>query len=355
MADRLEVSPRRRRSAENRIGASAHYAGRRCTTSPPSDSASRRTRRLDVYRSHGRLLPRAGELDERVTIEHFDVPYEGDGLPAWFARTPAADGVRSPVVVFFNGFDGNKELNWFLRHRGLLRRGHLGALRRQPRGRRGDPVPRHPAALRLRSRGHRGARLPRDRDDVDADRIGIMALSLGGYYASRSASMEHRGSRPASPGARSGTTTASGRSASRRRSTSSCRCPGSTSPGAPARARPMEALDAIEGFELDGVVAATCGARTCSCHGEDDQQVPVADAHGLFDACGIGTRRSACSRTRREEPSTATWTTCRSPFRTSSTGSATASARWEDSGSWDVVAVRSSAHGGGRPQWSKSS
>jgi len=122
------------------------------------------------------------------------------------------------------------------------------------------------------------------RDDVDASRIGIMALSLGGYYASRSASMEHRFAACVAWGAiwnyhriwKERVEAAYEKQLP---------VPGDHLAWNTCTDSPEAALAAIEGFDLDGV-AQQMRCPFLLVHGEDDQQVPVADAHALFEACG---------------------------------------------------------------------
>src|SRR5262249_30622373 len=88
-----------------------------------------------------------------------------------------------------------------------------------------------------------------------------------------------RASLPASPGVRSGTITRYGSGVSRRNSRLRSRCPAITSCGL------EDALKRLEPFKLDGVVQK----KRCPflvVHGGDDEQIPLADAQALYDACG---------------------------------------------------------------------
>jgi dienelactone hydrolase len=124
-------------------------------------------------------------------IEAVNIPYEGTTLPALFHRAPHA-GPR-PAMIHFDGFDVTKE--WMslcgiaeeFARRGVstLMLDHPGigaALRLQ--------------GLSMNADSERWARAALDwleqRADVDASRVGVVAMSLGGYYAPRAAAFESR-------------------------------------------------------------------------------------------------------------------------------------------------------------------
>lgn len=120
------------------------------------------------------------------------VPYEnGAHLDAYFLRAPRAPA-KTPVVICFGGLDEYKDelLHEITRHafaRGLSLLlvdlpGQGGTLRRQKIVNRVDTeVPVGKCVDWLLSRG-----------DVDPARIALYGASLGGYYAPRAASYEHR-------------------------------------------------------------------------------------------------------------------------------------------------------------------
>jgi pimeloyl-ACP methyl ester carboxylesterase len=124
--------------------------------------------------------------------ERVKVPYEtGAQLDAYFLRAPYALD-KHPVVICFGGLDEFKDelLHEMTRHafaRGLSLLlvdlpGQGGTLRRQKLTARADTeVPVGACIDYLEARG-----------DVDADRIALYGASLGGYYAPRAASFEHR-------------------------------------------------------------------------------------------------------------------------------------------------------------------
>ena len=127
---------------------------------------------------------------QKEPVEWVEIPFQGKSLPALFSKAPGQD--RGPCMVHFDGFDWLKEFSYLLSAEEFRRRGisllivdHPGVgealrLRNMPSG----PDTEVPA----------GASVDylETRTDVDPDRIGIMALSLGGYYAPRAAAFEKR-------------------------------------------------------------------------------------------------------------------------------------------------------------------
>lgn len=138
---------------------------------------------------------RSGIEAMREAVEFVEIPYEGTTLPALYVhpKTPPLGGAPGPCMVFFDGFDVNKE---FLYYRGpreeLVQRGVALLC---------VDTPGVGAALRLRGLHavvdtERAGKACVDwllhRRDVDPTRVGIMGVSLGGYYAPRAAAYEKR-------------------------------------------------------------------------------------------------------------------------------------------------------------------
>lgn len=128
--------------------------------------------------------------------EVVDVPYEnGKTLPAYFIKSPAyknAGGAKQPVLISFGGLDSFKDELWFMTGHGAVQRGIAvllvdgpgqgGALRRQ------NIVSRHDYEVPV----GRCIDWLEKRADVDASRIAVSGSSMGGYYAARAGSREHR-------------------------------------------------------------------------------------------------------------------------------------------------------------------
>lgn len=146
-------------------------------------------RRLDAYKRGIDLYRRGLEL-RKDPVEFVEVPFGKHKLPAYFSKAPGPG--RKPCVVHFDGLDVTKELIYpnvadEFRRRGISllivdHPGVGGALRLL--GLPSGPDTEKPA----------GACVDylETRDDVDPNRIGMMALSLGGYYAPRAAAFEKR-------------------------------------------------------------------------------------------------------------------------------------------------------------------
>jgi dienelactone hydrolase len=147
-------------------------------------------RKLDMYQAMVDCFGRGVGL-RREPVEFVEIPYEGTTLPALFHRAPGSG--RRPAMIHFDGFDVTKE--WM----------HLCGMARELAARGiATLMVDHPgvgAALRLKGMpvnydSERWATAALDwlerRDDVDARRVGVVAMSLGGYYAPRAAAFEKR-------------------------------------------------------------------------------------------------------------------------------------------------------------------
>lgn len=146
-------------------------------------------RRLEAYQ-RGIEVYRRGLACRKEPAEYVDVPFGEHRLPAIFSKAPGSG--RAPCVVHFDGLDVTKEIIYAAVADEFRRRG-VSVL-----------IVDHPgvgAALRLLgltsgpdTEKPAGAAVDylETRADVDPKRIGIMALSLGGYYAPRAAAFEKR-------------------------------------------------------------------------------------------------------------------------------------------------------------------
>ncbi|WP_113699324.1 alpha/beta hydrolase family protein [Nonomuraea lactucae] len=147
--------------------------------------------RWDAYRKMLDSFDRGITLG-RHNCAKVEIPYGDSSLPGLFVRAEGVSG-RAPCMVHYNGLDSTKEMIYGsgIAHE-LARRG-ISSL-----------IVDHPGsgeALRLRGltgrhdSEHWSAACVdwlEQRDDVDRARIGVMAWSLGGYYAPRAAAFEKR-------------------------------------------------------------------------------------------------------------------------------------------------------------------
>lgn len=127
----------------------------------------------------------------RLNRERVEIPLLHGAMPALFTRAPASG--PQPVVVYCNGLDSCKELLWWsglpeaLARRGIStlsvdQPGSGEALRLQ--GLPVDPHSEHWAS--------KAVDWLQQRPDVDARRIGMTGISLGGHFAPRAVAFEPR-------------------------------------------------------------------------------------------------------------------------------------------------------------------
>ncbi|WP_250475162.1 alpha/beta fold hydrolase [Caballeronia sp. GAFFF1] len=148
--------------------------------------------RTALYRIMLRSFSKYVEL-RREPCERVEIPYEnGATLPALYVRGKGT-AEKKPCMVHFDGLDVNKEWIYLTGLPQELAERGVSTL-----------IVDHPGvgeALRMRElkgmvETERAASRCVDwlqtQPDVDPDRIGMMALSLGGYYAMRSVAFEPR-------------------------------------------------------------------------------------------------------------------------------------------------------------------
>lgn len=122
--------------------------------------------------------------------ESVEIPYEDSFLPAYFYRIPGKK--KSPVMVMFGGLDSTAEEVYYALAPYLLERG-IGLIAVDGPGQGG--------ALRINKITSRydyevaGSAIydwAAEHPEIDSERIGIMAWSMGGYMAARIAAFEPR-------------------------------------------------------------------------------------------------------------------------------------------------------------------
>jgi pimeloyl-ACP methyl ester carboxylesterase len=124
--------------------------------------------------------------------EVVDVPYEkGVALCAYFVRAPYAVA-KQPVLICMGGLDSIKDEMWFMQAHGALQRG-ISVLMIDGPGQ-GGTLRRHKVVTRFDYEVPIGRCIDylATRKDVDMSRIAVCGSSLGGYYAARAGSYEHR-------------------------------------------------------------------------------------------------------------------------------------------------------------------
>jgi dipeptidyl aminopeptidase/acylaminoacyl peptidase len=158
-----------------------HLTGER-QTPPGPDKAKSYAAALGAF---AKAIEHMSRPLERVEVESPD-----GALPGYLI--PARSAGPAPVVIFYNGFDVTKELLYGFVREEFADRGMACLVIDTPGT--GEP-------LRLRGVPSRpDYEVPTTaivdylqlRGDVDPERIGLLGISLGGYYAPRGAAYEHR-------------------------------------------------------------------------------------------------------------------------------------------------------------------
>ena len=246
-------------------------------------------RGLDVYAKSVKSFRDAAAMLRRPRIETVEVPYEGASLPALLVHPdPDVAGKNpAPLMVYFDGFDVTKELQYGYAVADLAARG-VGCLIVDGPGN-GESVRLRDLPLIAETERYGAAAYDyiAGRKEFDPKRIGVMALSLGGYYAPRVASLDRRYACCVAWGAqwdyyevwrRRFEALESGKTLSL-----------SVAPDhlywVLGAADHNAAMKTLEGFRLDGIVQQmTCPFLLL--HGEADEQISMADANKCFDAVG---------------------------------------------------------------------
>ncbi|HAJ22916.1 MAG TPA: hypothetical protein DCL95_23160 [Rhodospirillaceae bacterium] len=223
-----------------------------------------------------------------IPMEWVEIPYEGTTLPALFLPGQG-DGPR-PCMIGFDGFDVTKEWTYLSGLADALRARGVSTL-----------LVDHPGVgLALRDRGlpavvetERPASACVDylmgRDDT-SDEIGIVAMSLGGYYAPRAAAFEKRLKACIAWGARWDNTESHGRIL--RDPNAARSIPGWIDHALKVYGQPdIESCAAmIAKMSLAGV-ADRIECPLLVVHGENDRQVPFDQAQKTIDGAVNARRR----------------------------------------------------------------
>jgi len=287
MAERVEKLGRERaasghdRSAAAHLFRAAHYyhAGERFLHPKTAQG-------LDAYRRGVECFKEAAKRTRRPRIEHVEVPYEGTNLPAILVHAEAVGGAgrRVPAMVYFDGFDITKEIQYFKGMPDLAARGIACLIVDGPG--QGEAIRFRNMPLRhdFEVAGSAALDYLETRPDVDMNRVGIVAMSLGGYYAPRCAAMDKRYKACIAWGA-VWDYHATWKRRLKRLKQAALPVPVDHLLWACGVDNYDDALKKLEGFRLDGV------AQKMECpflltHGTEDAQVPMEDAQKLFDAIG---------------------------------------------------------------------
>src|SRR5712692_3546940 len=300
MAETVEKAGRERAAAGKDASAAAylfraaHYyhVGERFLQPKDAAGLAAYQRGVDCFRDAARRI-------RRPRIEHVELPYEGTSLPALFVHAEGSSG-RTPALVFFDGFDVTKEIQYFKGIPDLVARGIACLLVDGPGN--GEAIrfrnlPLHHETERYATPAYEYlARRP----EVDPARVGVMAISLGGYYAPRAAAFAPRFAACIAWGAQWDDHAVWKERLDRiaRGESPSLSVPWEHLLWIFGVTTRDEALKRLEGFRLDGVVQRI-RCPFLLVHGEGDAQIPLATAQTCFDAVG-STRKTFKVFTRAE-------------------------------------------------------
>jgi dienelactone hydrolase len=243
---------------------------------------------LDAYRRGVECFRDAARMLNRPRIEHVEIPFEGTRLPAILVHAEGhAPGRKVPAMVFFDGFDITKEIQYFKGVPDLVARGISCLIVDGPGN--GESVRFRNLYLRHDTESYATAAYEylAARPEVDPKRIGVMAISLGGYYAPRAAAFEQRYACCVAWGAQWDYWQVWKERFDK--------LDAGNSPSLSVPWRHLlwifnvetreEAMRRLEGFRLDGVVQKI-RCPFLMLHGEGDEQIPLGLAQKCFDAVG---------------------------------------------------------------------
>lgn len=147
-------------------------------------------RRLEIFEKLEQCSKNWGRY-LRPALEEVTIPYDGAQMYGYFLRSPVGGDVQ-PVLIAFGGLDSFKDEMWFMTARGPLQRG-ISVLMIDLPGQ-GGTIRRHKLPNRHDTEVPVGKIIDYllTRRDIDPKRIAVSGSSLGGYYAARAASYEHR-------------------------------------------------------------------------------------------------------------------------------------------------------------------
>jgi len=243
---------------------------------------------LDAYMRGVQSFRDAAKYIKRPRIEHVEIPYGEASLPAIYVHAePANNSGKVPAVAFFDGLDVTKEIQYFKGVPDLVARGIACLIVDGPGN--GESIRFRGLYLRPDTEHYATPvwEYLASRPEVDPKRIGVMAISLGGYYAPRAAAFEQRYACCLAWGAQWDY-----QKIWRDRFDRLARA---DTPSLSVAAQHIswvlnarsqdDALKRLEPFKLDGVV------QKISCpflmlHGEGDEQIPLGEAQKCFDAVG---------------------------------------------------------------------
>lgn len=276
-AERFEASKHPVSAASAYLRACNYYQMAERFRTPKDDIALAAYKKgVDCFHRHVALTD--------VKIEIVEIPTAAGPLPGYFVHAQNAKSKKPPCVVYFDGLDVTKEIQYVRGVPDLIKRG-ISVLVMDGPGT-GEAIRFRGQYLRhdYEIAGSACIDWLEKRNDVDAKKIGVVAISLGGYYSPRMASMDHRFAACIAWGA-IWDYHATWKKRIDAQFKTSLSVPGHHITWILGVDTLDEALKKLEPFKLDGVVQKM-RCPFLIVHGADDEQVPLADAQALYNASG---------------------------------------------------------------------
>jgi dienelactone hydrolase len=219
--------------------------------------------------------------------ELVNVPFEGSVLPSIFVPANQTEhaGPR-PTVIVWNGFDVTKEFLLFMGVHEWTQRGVSVLICDQPGS--GESLRLHGLHARLDTEVVASACIDYlgERADVNDDRIGVAGISMGGYFAPRAAAFEPRLKACAAWGAFHSLAAVMENLAA----TGAHSAPPFQGPWVFGMDETTDVTAILNAMTLEEV-ASNIRCPLLIVHGENDRQVPVAQARRTYELATNASRR----------------------------------------------------------------
>jgi dienelactone hydrolase len=147
--------------------------------------------RVELYARTQRVFARGTALSG-ASVERWEIPYAGAHLAGLYVPAERVSG-PAPILVQINGLDSTKEMKYFVGlPRWLAQRGIASLVIDQPGT--GEALRLHDmkAVYNTELWASKVVDYLETRSEVDARRIGLEGVSLGGYYCPRAVAFEPR-------------------------------------------------------------------------------------------------------------------------------------------------------------------